>query len=98
MSHMKPTPDDRLWKALADPSRREILELLRRQPRTTGDLCGKFGRLSRFAVMKHLKQLERVALVTSKRDGKFRWNYLNPSPLRKLEHGWFGRYRRQESR
>ena len=49
------TDDDRVFKALADPTRRRILDLLRARPRTTGELCGSFG-TTRFAVMKHLDE------------------------------------------
>ena len=94
LGHMSAaTLHDPVWKALADPNRREILEMLRAKPRTTGELCGNFQGLSRFAVMKHIRLLERAALLTSKRNGRFRWNYLNPSPLRRLGTGWLDQYR-----
>lgn len=77
---------DPVWKALADPTRRRILDLLASAPRTTGDLCEAFP-LSRFAVMKHLGVLERAQLVVVRRRGRERWNHLNALPLRRIyEH------------
>ncbi len=77
---------DPIWKALADPTRRRILDLLKDQPRTTGDLSNAFS-LSRFAVMKHLGILEAAGLVAVRRQGRERWNHLNAIPLRRIyEH------------
>jgi DNA-binding transcriptional ArsR family regulator/uncharacterized protein YndB with AHSA1/START domain len=76
-----------LWKALADPSRRRILDLLRERPRTTGDLCAAFA-VSRFAVMKHLRVLEQANLVAVRRRGRERWNHLNGVPLQQLHERW----------
>jgi uncharacterized protein YndB with AHSA1/START domain/DNA-binding transcriptional ArsR family regulator len=76
-----------VFKALADPTRRRLLDLLAEGPRTTGDLCGRF-RTSRFAVMKHLGVLERAGLVTVRRHGRERWNHLNPVPLRAVQERW----------
>jgi DNA-binding transcriptional ArsR family regulator len=67
-----------LWKALADPKRRQIVALLREKPRTTGELCRLFGDVSRFAIMKHLNMLEEVGLISVRREGRERWNILNP--------------------
>lgn len=77
---------DPVWKALADPTRRRILDLLKDRPRTTGELAGAFS-LSRFAVMKHLDVLEAADLVVVRRTGRERWNHLNAVPLRRIyEH------------
>ena len=75
---------DPLWRALADPTRRRLIELLRNGPRTTGDFCRAFS-TSRFAVMKHLHVLARAGLLVVHRVGRVRWNDLNPEPLRRLE-------------
>jgi DNA-binding transcriptional ArsR family regulator/uncharacterized protein YndB with AHSA1/START domain len=80
-----------VWKALSDPSRRRILDLLRRQPRTTGELAGRF-RTTRFAVMKHLGVLERARLVTVRRRGRERWNHLNAVPLQQIYERWISPY------
>lgn len=76
-----------IWKALSDPTRRSILNLLRSAPRTTGELSDQFD-LSRFAVMKHLGVLEKADLITIRREGKFRWNHLNPQPIQKTYEEW----------
>lgn len=80
-----------VWKALADPARRRLLDLLRDRPRTTGDLCRRF-KTSRFAVMKHLGVLERAKLVVVRRRGRERWNYLNPVPIRRIYERWVRPY------
>ena len=71
-----------VWKALADPTRRTILDLLRDRPRTTGELVEAFPQVTRFAVMKHLTTLEQAELVVVRRDGRQRWNHINAVPLR----------------
>lgn len=78
---------DRVWKALADPTRREILDRLRDAPRTTGSLCDEFD-LTRFAVMKHLSVLVEANLVMARRNGRERWNHLNVIPLRRIYERW----------
>ena len=72
-----------IWKALADPTRRTILDMLRQAPRTTGELSRAFKskNLSRYAVMKHLTVLEKADLIFWRKEGKFRWNYLNSRPF-----------------
>jgi DNA-binding transcriptional ArsR family regulator len=81
-----------VWKALASEVRREILDLLRDGPRTTGDLAGEFPSLTRFAVMQHLGVLERAELVIVRRQGRERYNYLNPVPIQQLYDRWVARY------
>ena len=76
-----------VWKALADPHRRAVLDLLRRRPMTTGEVAARF-QVSRFAVMKHLRVLEAANLVFVRRQGRERWNHLNPVPLRQAYHRW----------
>ena len=82
---------DPVWKALADPTRRRILDTLRKHPRTTGDLCRPFE-LSRYAVMKHLGVLERAGLVLVKRKGRERWNHLNAVPIQRIHERWVQPY------
>jgi DNA-binding transcriptional ArsR family regulator len=89
----KPGRPNEIWRALADPTRRTVLDLLREKPRTTGELCARFGNLSRFAVMKHLRLLEQTRLVVPRREGRFRWNHLNSAPIREIERGWLRRFR-----
>jgi DNA-binding transcriptional ArsR family regulator/uncharacterized protein YndB with AHSA1/START domain len=76
-----------VWRALADPTRREILDLLRAGPRTTGDLVERFD-LTRFGVMKHLGILVEAGLVTVRREGRLRWNELNPMPIHQIYRRW----------
>ena len=63
-------PLDPVFKALADPTRRKVLDLLRLRARTTGELCAEFPGLSRFAVMKHVGVLHGAGLVTVRREGR----------------------------
>ena len=73
---------DRTFAALADPTRREIVDALRRRPATTGELVDQFApQLVRTAVMKHLDVLEDAGLVRIERRGRSRWNHLDPRPL-----------------
>lgn len=80
-----------VWKALADPTRRQILDLLKDRPRTTGDLCASFE-VSRFAVMKHLSILEKAELIVVRRRGRERWNHLNAVPLQRIYERWLRPY------
>jgi DNA-binding transcriptional ArsR family regulator/uncharacterized protein YndB with AHSA1/START domain len=77
----------RLWRALADPTRRRILDLLRERPRITGEIAAQFP-VSRIAVMRHLEVLSQAGLVTSRKRGRERWHYLNVVPLQKLHRRW----------
>ncbi len=79
---------DPVWKALSDPTRRRILDLLKPGPRSTGDLVGALPHLTRFGVMKHLGILEEAGLVTSRKEGRTRLNYLNPAPVRAIYERW----------
>src|SRR5262249_61710455 len=76
-----------LGRALADPTRRRILDLLRQRPRVTGDIAAQFP-ISRIAVMRHLEVLSQAGLVTSRKRGRQRWHYLNAVPLQKLHRRW----------
>jgi len=69
-----------------------MLDLLRDAPLTTGQMCRHFGTLDRCSVMQHLRVLERADLIFIKREGRRRWNYLNPLPIRALQHRWISRY------
>lgn len=79
-----------VWKALANPDRRKLLDLLASGPATTGELADAFPRLSRYAVMQHLGVLEDASLVTVRRRGRHRFNHLNPLPLRAVYERWVG--------
>jgi DNA-binding transcriptional ArsR family regulator/uncharacterized protein YndB with AHSA1/START domain len=78
-------------RALGDPTRRAILDLLRERPRTTGELTEAFP-TSRFAVMKHLAVLKETGLVVVRSRGRERWNHLNGVPLREVYERWMRPY------
>lgn len=81
-----------VWKALANPVRRTLLDVLGDGPQTTGELAERFPDLSRFAVMQHLKVLEEAELVVPRRRGRERYNYLNPVPIQQIYDRWVSRY------
>ena len=83
---------DLTFKALGDSRRREILDLLKERGRTTGELIERFNQLDRCTVMQHLKVLEKADLVIVKREGRLRWNYINPLPIKELHDRWIGSY------
>ena len=85
--------DDLVFKALADGRRRQILDLLKAAPRTTGELCDRFeGSLDRCTVMQHIGVLERAGLIIARRQGRSRWNYLNAAPLKQIYDRWISPY------
>jgi DNA-binding transcriptional ArsR family regulator len=85
--------DDLVFKALADSRRREILDLLKAEARTTGDLCDHFEEtLDRCTVMQHIGVLEKAGLLISRREGRQRWNHLNVMPLKELHERWISPY------
>jgi DNA-binding transcriptional ArsR family regulator len=84
--------EDRVFKALASRTRREILDLLKDDPRTTGSLCAAFPDLDRCTVMQHVKVLEQAGLVGAQRRGRERWNHLTPLPIKHIHDRWIGPY------
>lgn len=84
---------DKVFKALADPTRREILDLLKETDgQSLGEIEGKFPKLSRFAVMKHLKTLEEAMLITTRKAGRFKYHYLNAVPIQEISDRWISRF------
>jgi DNA-binding transcriptional ArsR family regulator len=83
---------DVVFKALGDSRRRAMLDLLKKAPRTTGELVSAFPTLDRCTVMQHLGVLERAGLIIVRREGRHRWNYLNPLPIKQIHDRWIGRY------
>jgi DNA-binding transcriptional ArsR family regulator len=83
---------ERVFKALADYRRREMLDLLKDAPRSTGEICAHFDELDRCTVMQHLGVLEKAELVIVKRSGRNRWNYINPLPIKEIYDRWISRY------
>jgi len=84
--------EEAVFKALADGRRRRILDLLKERRRTTGELCSFFPELDRCTVMRHLGVLEGADLVIARRDGRLRWNYLNPLPIKAIHDRWINSY------
>jgi len=77
-----------LWKALSDPTRRRILDLLADGPMTTGRIAAAFP-ISRIAVMRHLGVLAAAGIVVNRKRGRERWHYLNFVPLQQAHERWF---------
>jgi DNA-binding transcriptional ArsR family regulator len=69
-----------------------MLDMLKDHPQTTGELCARFPALDRCTVMQHLKVLEQADLVIVRREGRERWNYLNPLPIKEIHDRWIGPY------
>lgn len=83
---------DAVFKALADPTRRGLLdELFKRDGQTLGAL-GRRLTMTRFGVMKHLRVLERAGLVVTKRRGREKLHFLNPVPIRLIHDRWIDKY------
>ncbi|OKI65595.1 transcriptional regulator [Micromonospora sp. CB01531] len=84
--------DDLVFKALADPTRRFLLDLLfARDGRTLTELESELE-MTRFGVMKHLRVLEEAGLVVSRRSGREKLHFLNPVPIRQIHDRWIDKY------
>jgi DNA-binding transcriptional ArsR family regulator len=83
---------DLVWKALSDPTRRAILDLLRSGSRTTTEIVEAFPQLTRFGVMKHIDVLREAGLVQTREEGRTRVNSLNVVPIRQIYERWVGRF------
>jgi DNA-binding transcriptional ArsR family regulator len=85
-----------VFKALADPTRRLLLDrLFERDGRTLTELESQLE-MTRFGVMKHLKVLEQAGLVVPRRQGREKLHFLNPVPIRRLHDRWIDKYRERE--
>ena len=83
---------DQVFKALADPTRRSLLdELFREDGQTLHQLEARFE-MTRFGVMKHLKVLEDAGLVVTRREGREKLHFLNPVPIRQVHDRWIDKY------
>src|ERR671911_2328923 len=83
---------DTVFKALADPARRRLLdELFREDGQSLSALEGRFS-MTRFGVMKHLRQLEEAGLVVTRRRGREKLHFLNPVPIRLVHDRWVSKY------
>ncbi|KAF2411653.1 transcriptional regulator [Microbacterium sp. B35-04] len=86
--------DDLVFKALAAPLRRRMLDALKDESLTTGALCARFSEVDRTTVLQHLRVLERAELVTGRRIGRERHLALAPLPIKRLHDRWIGEYAR----
>src|SRR5512143_4182767 len=83
---------DEVFKALSDPTRRELLDRLFKQDgQSLSALEGRLS-MSRFGVMKHLKVLEEANLVVTRRRGREKLHFLNPVPIRLIHDRWIDKY------
>src|ERR1700746_1328626 len=90
--------DDAVFRALADASRRQLLDRLHaHNGQTLGDLCEGFV-MSRQAVMKHLAVLEEANLVVTKRQGREKLHFINPVPINDIAERWIGKFERPRLR
>ena len=86
------TDDDRVFRALADPTRRHLLDRLYAQDgRTLTELESNLE-MTRFGVMKHLRLLDDAGLVVTRRQGREKLHYLNPVPIRLIHDRWIDKY------
>ena len=84
---------DAVFKALADPSRRKLLDrLYRRDGQTLTEMCERVS-MTRFGVMKHLRVLEEAGLVVTRKEGREKLHFLNPVPIRLVHDRWVSKYR-----
>jgi DNA-binding transcriptional ArsR family regulator len=84
--------DDRVFKALADPTRRWLLDrLFERDGRTLTELATE-PEMTRFGVMKHLRVLEEAGLVVTRRSGREKLHFLNPVPIQLIHDRWIDKY------
>src|ERR1700754_3130364 len=89
---MEPGEDDLVFKALADTTRRHLLDrLFERDGRTLTELESELA-MTRFGVMKHLKVLEEAGLVIGRRSGREKLHFLNPVPIRLIHDRWIDKY------
>src|SRR3712207_4522733 len=84
--------DESVFRALADPSRRRLLDLLfERDGRTLKELESELP-MTRFGVMKHLRVLEEAGLIATRKVGRVRLHYLNPVPIQLISDRWINKY------
>ena len=86
--------DDRVFKALASPTRRRMLDALKESTHTTGSLCALLPQLDRTTVLQHLRVLENAELVTGRKIGRERHLSLAPLPIKRIHDRWISDYHR----
>jgi DNA-binding transcriptional ArsR family regulator len=85
---------EKVLAAVADPTRRQILDGLMNGPQTAGEIATRFPQISRPAVSQHLAVLRGAGLVREERQGRYRVYHLEPEPLHRLWEGWLSHYER----
>lgn len=85
---------ERALQALADPTRRQILDLLAQREMAAGEIARHFPKISRPAVSQHLAVLREAGLVSERQAGRFRLYRLEAEPLREIWEGWLQKYQR----
>ena len=84
---------EKVFKALSDNTRRQLLDYLKETDgQTLGELESRFPDITRFAVMKHLKILEKAELIASRKSGRFKYHYLNTVPIQEIADRWISRF------
>jgi uncharacterized protein YndB with AHSA1/START domain/DNA-binding transcriptional ArsR family regulator len=87
------TDDSKVFRALADPTRRGLLDrLFERDGRTLTELEATAADMTRFGVMKHLRLLEEAGLINTRKEGRQKLHFLNPVPIRLLHDRWINKY------
>ncbi|MFV2115604.1 ArsR/SmtB family transcription factor [Micromonospora sp. LOL_025] len=86
--------DDLVFKALASPARRRMLDALKESTHTTGSLCNLLPELDRTTVLQHLRVLESAELVTGRKVGRERHLSLAPLPIKRIHDRWISGYMR----
>lgn len=84
--------DDLIWKALSDGRRRLIIEALATGPKQTGELVNLFPDIGRTGVLKHIDILTEGEIIHVRREGRTRWNHLNPEPIKAVCNNWVARH------
>lgn len=84
---------DAVFRALADPTRRLLLDaLFEVDGQSAGELCARVPEMTRFGVTKHLGLLEEAGLLTTRRSGRSKIHYLNPVPIGMVADRWISKY------
>jgi DNA-binding transcriptional ArsR family regulator len=92
VTYLADVDDDRVFKALADPTRRFLLDLLFARDGQTLTELESAVEMTRYGVMKHLKVLEEAGLVVSRRSGREKFHFLNAVPIRQIHDRWIDKY------
>ena len=84
---------DEVFKAINDPSRRLLLDKLYEEDgQTVGELCAHLPQMTRYGVMNHLGILEEAELLTTRKQGRSKYHFLNPVPIRLIHDRWISKY------